>query len=109
MDESKWDKPQVVTDTEMAFGGNVDKLMPAREELPEEFRREKSPYCDFTQSWFYNGLKELPKAKEGIDLKLALRHLGAILASWEPSHEHKMGGTGYLASRWLELPTKEKK
>lgn len=107
MDESKWIKPQEVTDLELAFGGNIDKLMPAYEELTEEFQRGRGPYCDLMEGWFFKGLRKLPKPKEGIDLNTALRHLGAILVSFEPKQEHKIGGTGYLASLWFELPTKE--
>jgi hypothetical protein len=54
--------------------------------------------------WFFSGL---PKGTvfvphEGIDPAKAMRHLRAILGSFEPKHEHKEAGVAYLMSQWFK-------
>jgi len=36
-----------------------------------------------------------------IDSQLAWRHIMTCLKSFEPKHEHKMAGVGYLLSLWF--------
>lgn len=52
---------------------------------------------------FFLGGK-LPKTKDGIDPAKAKRHLMAVLGSFEPKHEHKEAGAGWLMSMWYESP-----
>ena len=50
--------------------------------------------------WFFYGLKDAQFVpNEGIDKGEALRHLGYIMGSWEPQHEHKEAGCAYLLGR----------
>ena len=51
--------------------------------------------------WFFRGLPKFPEARAGIDENEAIRHLSAILKSFQPSHEHKEAAVAWLASRWL--------
>jgi hypothetical protein len=89
--------------------GNIDHL-PAWDDLPKQFRDRwhgGEPHCDFVSGWFYNGLtaQQLDSLKEklGVDRSKALAAINAILASWEPKHEHKIAGCGYLLSEWFDL------
>jgi hypothetical protein len=50
---------------------------------------------------FYRG-GELPPEKDGIDRRAAFRHISACLGSYDPSHEHKIAGVGYLISLWFK-------
>lgn len=103
-----FEKPSEIDDVTMAFPCSIKYLMPEYEEIPKEFRNRnsQSPYAKWVAKWFFKGLseEEIPSAKEGIDCLMALRHLGAILRSFEPKHEHKEVAIAYLASLWLEEP-----
>lgn len=94
-----------VTDADLTFGGNIKTLLPAFEQIPQEFKGASSnnKWNRFIADWFYSGLTHLEvKAKNDIDTKKALRHIGAVLGSFEPKHEHKMAGCAYLASCFFE-------
>lgn len=99
-------KPQVVSDVDLAFGGETRALMVPMESIPEDFRRDRGDarkWIKVQREWFYRGLKGAEfKPKDGIDTKTALRHLGAIQGSYEPKHEHKEACVAYLMSLWFD-------
>lgn len=100
------DQPVPVDDVFLAFPASVvHLLMPAYADIPDEYKRDSHPAVEFQQKWFFSGLKadEVPKAKPGVDLNTALRHLRCIQGSYEPKHEHKMAAVAYLADKWLVL------
>ena len=97
-------EPKDVTDADVAFGGRVRDLMPAYKDIPDEFKRGASPWCQWQSDWFFKGLSALPTARSGIDGKRAMRHLATIQRSFEPAHEHKEAAVAYLASQWFESP-----
>lgn len=98
-------KPKEVKDEEIALGGNMAKLLPKYADLPEDFKRDRTPFNKLVREWFFRGLnKSLLTPKPGIDKDKALRHLKAIMCSWEPKHEHKEAGVSYLMSLWFEQP-----
>lgn len=100
-------RPLPVTELDLAFGGDIGRLMPSYRSLPEEYQREHAHFCRVAQDWFFNGLKvDTLKPKEGIDAKAALRHCGAVLRSFEPKHEHKIAGVGWLMAQWFEEPAR---
>ncbi len=103
-------QPAKVDALDMAFGGAMKNLLPPYAELPEEFRREWHEGCRIAQMWFFSGLaKPYPHPQTGIDADAAFRHMRAIMASWEPKHEHKIAGVGYLLDRWFVLDGYEAK
>lgn len=88
---------------------DIKKLMPDYKDIPDEFKRDKNKWCQLQSDWFFKGIKASSIiAKKGIDKSKALRHLGAIQASFAPSHEHKAAGVAYLASLWFDdyIPAK---
>lgn len=99
-----WDAPTEVSDVEIAFPATVTgKLLPPRELLTEDMWAGRHPYAQLANDWFGRGLSEALFAwKPGIDQDKALRHLRAVLRSWEPKHEHKLAGVAYLLTRWCE-------
>jgi hypothetical protein len=112
MTEDKWAHPPLeVTVHDFLFSGRIAHLLPTRDEIPEEFWNYKNPYSQFVGKWFFSGIRmdEL-RAKPGIDWQTGVRHLKAILNSFEPAHEHKTAGAAYLLSRWftIALPTPPK-
>ena len=109
MSESKWDKPQDVSDLDIAFGGHVRELMPTMQEMGEKygpnvlFNTRDNKWVNLFTDMFYRGVKNLkltPKA--GIDDKQAWRHLRAIAGSFEPQHEHKEAAFVYLCEHWFD-------
>lgn len=100
---------QEISDLDVVFPGNVAALMPKWEEIPEEFRRGHGRWDDVVNDWFFHGLKNSQwTPKPGVDTNKALRHIKAILASFEPKHEHKTAAVAYLLSEWFENVTYEK-
>lgn len=97
-------EPKEVTGVDVAFGGSVQKLMPSYEAIPDEFKRGNNYWCQWQSKWFYEGLDGVPKPKDGVDGKKAMRHLAAVQRSFEPKHEHKSAAVAYLASLWFEPP-----
>lgn len=101
-------KPKPVNNLEIALGlaNNTDKYLPKWEEIPEDFKRgygEAQKWVKTVNDIFYCGVNIVEvKLKDGIDKKLALGHLMAVLLSFEPKHEHKMAGVSYLMSLWFD-------
>jgi hypothetical protein len=85
--------------------GNINHL-PLMEEIPDKFKELNTPQNRFIGNWFFLGMKleEMNKLipKEGVDKKMAIQAIQAILRSWEPKHEHKEAGCAYLLSEWFE-------
>lgn len=102
--------PEGLTRADIAFG-NIDH-MPKYSTLPEEFQRERSPFCNAVQSWFFRGAKGSPAgieidgvtytAKPGVDAAQALAAIKSVLSSFEPKHEHKIAACGYMLSEWFD-------
>lgn len=100
-----------VSDLDIAFGGRTRELLPPYEEIPEEFKRmsSRNKWVSMVEDWFYYGLKNLQlKPKEGVDINKAMKHIKAIMGSFEPKHEHKMAGCAYLLSLWFDDVSYEK-
>ncbi|TAK93776.1 hypothetical protein EPO05_06940, partial [Patescibacteria group bacterium] len=97
-----------MSDLQVAFPASVADLMPAYDDIPEDFRRnrgEARPWIRFQQDWFFRGLPgAVFTPKDGIDKATAMRHLAVIQGSFEPKHEHKEAAVAYLASLWLANP-----
>lgn len=93
---------ETLTDMDVAFPARVKHLMPPMADIPAEFHNGRGKWSKFQQDWFYSGLATLNLIpRDGIDLKIALRHLKAIQGSFEPKHEHKEAAVAYLASLWF--------
>lgn len=105
-----FEKPTSVEGLDLIFGGNIKKLLPEYEDIPDEFKMQGNYWVRWQQKWFFSGLSEsdVPQAKEGIDLKAAMQHLASIQRSFEPKHEHKEAGVAYLATIWFVTPSNQK-
>lgn len=99
---SKWAQPAAVSDVLLVFPASVAGLLPEMADLPDDFRREASPWCKLVADWFYRGLNGSFVWRDGIDGTAALRHLSVCMGSFEPKHERKMAGVAYLLSLWAE-------
>lgn len=91
--------------------GNI-KHMPKYDALPEEFQRQTHPCCRSVSMWFFKGAEGAPNgitidgttytAKPGVDPGKALAAIRSVLGSFEPKHEHKIAGCGFMLSEWFE-------
>lgn len=87
---------------------DVSRLIPKMENIPWDFKAPNTtnPFVALQRRWFFEGVKTSEfTAKPGIDRGKALRHLGAIQRSFEPSCEHKEAAVAFLMSLWFEEPT----
>lgn len=83
----------------------VQTLIPPMDEIPEKFRQfpGQTRWHDLVSAWFFSGIEILEKKpKDGIDSDRAIRHVAAILRSWQPSHQHKEAACAYLLSLWFD-------
>lgn len=99
----KW-KPVDVQKKDLAFGGDIKKLLPSMEEIPKEFKNGRGKWNDFFNRWNFTGLPKTTQVfpKDGIETSKALAHVRAVMASWEPKHEHKEAGCAFLLSEFFE-------
>ncbi|MFE9232014.1 hypothetical protein [Cellulosimicrobium funkei] len=93
-------QPVEVTNLEMAFGARVHHLMPAYGSVKPD-----PDWRALQQRWFFSGLPAETQMmpKEGVDPKLALRHLRTIQGSFAPKHEHKEEAVAFLLGEWFEF------
>lgn len=103
--------PVDISDVTLAFPANALELMPAMEDIPEDFRSEtttSAPWYRFQSVWFSLGMHEkfsfqpAEIDEQKVDARMAYRHLAAIQGSYAPKHEHKMAAVAWLASLWME-------
>ena len=101
--QEDWSQPKEVTDVDRAFG-RIEGLLPELDEIPEEFKSYHNPWCKMVEGLFYSGKGPEVVEREGVDSNLAVRHIQAVLKSWDCKHERKIYGVGYLMSRWFRIP-----
>lgn len=86
---------ETITDVEMAF--STEKLLPAWDDIPEDFKRGNK-YTAICDAMFFGG--PLPnfdiEMKPGFSDKALNRAVRAHLQSFSPKHEHKIAGVGYM-------------
>ena len=100
--------PVELSDLDLAFPAKVSQLMPKYTDIPKEFTdfNRHNKWQQMVSDWFFCGLKDLKLApKAGIDSKKAIRHISAIMGSFEPKHEHKEAACAYLLSLWFDDAT----
>lgn len=106
-----WKEPREVDAVTAVFPASViGNLLPEVGELGD-FRDKwnTDPWCRQASIWFMFGIdpeKSIIEYADHIDTELKQRNvwlqLEACLHSYEPSHEHKMAGVGYLMSLFFK-------
>lgn len=95
--------PSEVTDSELSFGYRDSRLMPTMEIVPKEFQEVRTKWNDLFSKLFFKGSEGYVfTAKPGIDKTKAIRHLRALMRSWEPRHQHKEAACAWVMSLWFE-------
>lgn len=95
---------QEVTDLFLALPTDVQHLMPTMDEIPADFKRWRgNAWARFVAQWFFQGAdSSVLVPKQGISKAKALRHVTAIMRSFEPKQEHKEAAVAFLLSQWFE-------
>jgi hypothetical protein len=102
-------QPTEIDAVTAAFPGSVRHLMPDYRELDEKYRRHYGTWANkLFSDWFFCGITSLDGLvpKEGIDKAKALRHIRAVMGSFEPKHEHKEAACAFLFDKWFESTSK---
>lgn len=122
--------PPHINDLDLAFG--TTKYLPKFSDLPKEYQKQMAPGCKLAEAIFYEGweaagkkaqelmgdamnflMAEPPKdhayaeGEERDPLVRFHRCITAHLRSWEPKHEHKIAGVGYMMDQWCVAVEKE--
>lgn len=92
-----------IDDVDVAFG--TTKLLPKMEDIPKEFIiNGGNEYTKLAEKVFYGSpLSGSILFRDGFDQKLFVRTVRAHLASFEPKHEHKIAGVGYMISKMATI------
>lgn len=99
----KFDVP-AFSDAEVAFGAS-EKHYLGRSAIPAEFYNGRHAMCDVASSLFFKGGKLADhgiKFKDDIDQLAAMKAIRALLGSWAPKHEIKIGTVGIALANWCE-------
>lgn len=93
-------RPIKLKQIETAFGGRAMEILPRPHNIPKEFH-DGNKWTNLAENWFFGGLHKMPAVKEGLDAHDVQTNLQTALRSFEPKHEHKIAGVGFLMSQWL--------
>lgn len=94
---------QEVDDATLAFPARTEHLMPKYEDIPDDFKCGNTKWNKIFANWFFCGIKIINAVpKKGIDKDKAMRHLRAVVGSYQPKHEHKEAAVAYLLSEWFD-------
>ncbi|MCB1506278.1 MAG: hypothetical protein KDJ47_14970 [Hyphomicrobiaceae bacterium] len=106
--EGKWNGVDVpdVSDLDCAFPCRWRELLPQMEELSDDERRMRGPFCDALSSLFFGGGKLSDhgiNVRDGYDETKVIRYIRATLGDFGPSHEHKIGGIAHALAKWCTI------
>ena len=94
-----------IDEVPLAFPADVWDLMPDynSELLTPYWNSFHSESVKIVSRWFFQGL-ENPKfyPKEGVDAEKAIRHITAVMRSFQPKHEHKTSTCAFLIDEWFD-------
>lgn len=92
-------------DITVVFGAPAKAYL-TREQMGDAFYGDRNEFTEHVSSIFFRGGGDpLPAGrrwKPEIDQTKACRAIGALLRSFEPKHEIKIGTVGYALSQWTE-------
>ena len=99
------------SDAEVAFGADQKHYL-TREQMGDEFYREHHPSARIASALFFRGGSlegHGLRFRKGIDRAKAARAIRALLCSFAPKHEVKIGTVGYALDKWCEAIPREAK
>jgi len=100
--------PKHVDAVTLAFPANVVGVyLPKLEEIPDKYKTNEYSWkggCELATRIFSNecsGKKVGFVPMPGVDPQGVWEHLSVCLGSYQPKHEHKIAGTGWLIEMWI--------
>ena len=80
----------------------IGEYLPEQDKIPKEFW-EGNEWTTIAGKWFAGMIDENSEfhAKEGIDAEVAFWHCKTVLGSYQPKHQHKIAGVGFLLSKFF--------
>ena len=93
-----------VSDVDVAFGAGGSAYL-TREQMGDEFYGDRNEYTKHASALFFRGGSILPEGRrwrDGIDQAKASRAIKAMLCSFAPKHEIKIGTVGFALREWTE-------
>lgn len=109
--EKRWEKPQEVSQIDLAFPARGLELAPTREQCRvamDEWDDATADaiygFGDAVFTWIAFGGPPITTMymKDGIDGETAWRHLQVVAGCYGFKHEHKIDALNYLAWRWMD-------
>jgi hypothetical protein len=97
------DRIPEVGDLECAFPSRYLELLPKWEDLSNDEKSGRGPFCDALQHLFFEGgrLSDFGIVpKPGHDIAKIMRYVRATLGDFGPKHEHKIGGIAHMLNKW---------
>lgn len=114
MAEDGFEQPKMIPDVVRAFPASVvGSLLPEADKIPKEFWSSQNDWHQFADRLFFHGWPTDMEiySRPDVDGQIAIEHVGTVLRSYQPKHEHKMAGVAWLLSRWFKavrhIPKKE--
>lgn len=107
--EAKTAFPVPAFDDVTAVFGAPGSAYLTREQMGDDFYGDRNEFTRHASSLFFSGGHCLPPGrrwKDGIDPRQATKAIGALLRSFEPKHEVKIGTVGFALSEWTEAVEK---
>lgn len=90
-----------ITDVEIAFG--TTRLLPEMAQIPDEFMRGNA-YTELAGRLFAGRpISGEITLKDGVKPENLNRAVRAHLISFDPKHEHKIAGVGFLIRQFAEI------
>jgi hypothetical protein len=92
-----------VDDLDCAFPTRWRELLPKWDDLTDEEKRCRGPFCEALQRIFFSGGKldgHGITVKAEFDSVKVHRYIRATLGDFGPSHEHKIGGIAHMLKKW---------
>jgi len=97
---NKWLKP--TNPGNNPFGpDNINDILPNKDEIPKEFWHGRGKWNKLFGDWFFCGIDNLNfNLKDDIDGEIMMKHIGQLMGSYAPKHEHKEAACAWLWSLW---------
>lgn len=92
------------SDVEVAFGAPRSAYL-TKDQMGGDFYTGRNEFTRHVEGLFFKGGSVLPEGrrwKDGVNPKKAGRAVAALLRSFEPKHEIKIGTVGYALSQWTQ-------
>ena len=101
-----YSQPHEVTDDQINYPDQLGDLLPPHSQEIKDWAltKDANQYLDFITTWEEQGLGSGSQMflKPGINGTNVLRHLKAVMGSFQPTPEHKIDSASWLLAQWCD-------